>query len=203
MLDGTPTDATVVKLGEMRTANPRHTFGVMGRAGFEELLFRMCEADIVSLIGMAVSAEDTRNMKLEIVAELVNGVMAAVEDAPVDPNFEPKPVPADKLEFNKLPAHWRYTIRSQMTNAKLVQDYFGRHHDTQRGAKIAAIFNARYRSLKVQDLSPGSIMGKLHEGIVGIGIVTNDRLVAAQAVLAFLFDACDIFEDKPIDEVMA
>lgn len=198
MLDGTPTDATVLELGKMKAANPQHTFGVMGRAGFEERILAMSESDIISLFGMAVSAEDTRNMKLEIVAELVNGIMAAVENGPADPDPEPKPVPAEKLEFNLLPAHWRYTIRSHMPNAKLVEGYFGRHYDTQRGAKIAAIFNARYRSLKVQGLPPAAIMDTLYEGIVGIGTVTNERVVAAQAVLAFLFDACDIFEDKPI-----
>jgi hypothetical protein len=200
MLDGTPTDATVIKLGQMKAANPQHSFPVMGRAGFEERIFAMSEADVISLIGTAVSAEDTRNMKLEVVAELVNGIMAAVEDAPFDPFPEPKPVPADKLAFNQLPLHWCHTIRSQMANAKIVEGYFGRHHDTQRGPKIAAIFTGRYRLLKAQELSPNSIMGNLYEGIVGIGTVTNDRIVAAQAVLAFLFDACDIFEDKPIGE---
>ena len=199
LFDGTPTDATVIKLGEMREANPHHTFGVMGRAGFETRVFGLPEADIISLIGMAVSAEDTRNMRLEVVAELVDAIISAVDDTPLAGNQEPKPVPLDKLEFNKLPAHWCHTVRSQMPNVRLVEEYFGRHWEVDRGIKVAAIFNRRYRALKEQQLSPADIMGKLYEGIVGIGTVTNDRVVAAQGVLAFLFDSCDIFEDKPVE----
>src|SRR4051812_46647883 len=76
LLDGTATEATVVKLGEMRTAYPNHKFGVVGRAGFEQRIFGLPESDIIALIGMAVSAEDTRNMRLEVVAELINRIMA-------------------------------------------------------------------------------------------------------------------------------
>jgi hypothetical protein len=42
-------------------------------------------------------------------------------------------------------------------------------------------------------------MAGLYEAVVGIANVTNDRAVAAQALLAFLFHACDIFEDKPFE----
>lgn len=201
MLDGTPTDVTVTKLGQMRRDNPRHEFGHFGRAGFEACILGLPEADIISLIGMAVSAEQTRNMKLEVVAELVDGIMLAVDEAPFEGTPEPKAVPIDKLEFNKLPAHWCHTVRSQMPNVKLVVEYLGRHPDVEREEKVAAAFRARYRLLKEQNLSPADIMGALYEGIVGIGTVTNDRVVAAQAILSFLFDACDIFEDKP--KVMA
>ena len=93
-----------------------------------------------------------------------------------------------------------HTIRSQMANARLVEDYFGAHLDVERGTKIAALFRARYLPLKEQRLPPGDIMTGLYEAVVGVGTVTNDRAVAAQAVLAFLFDACDIFEDKPFKE---
>jgi hypothetical protein len=158
LLDGTATEATVVKLGEMRTAYPNHKFGVVGRAGFEQRIFGLPESDIIALIGMAVSAEDTRNMRLEVVAELINRIMAGVEEAPLNPAQEPKPVPMDKLEFNKLPKHWCHTIRSQMANARLVEAYFGAHLEVERGTKVAELFRARYLALKEQRLPPGDIM---------------------------------------------
>lgn len=200
LLDGSATDATVIKLGEMRLANAGHKFGLFGRATFEDTIFGLPEADIIALIGMAVTAEETRNMKLQVVAELVDGIMTAVEKAPLDDGLDPKPVPFRKLEFNKIPPHWRHMIRGQMANVPLVEEYFATHHDVERGQKIAATFKARYLALKEQGLSPGDIMENLHQGIVGIGTVTNDRIVAAGAILTFLFDACNIFEDKPEDE---
>lgn len=198
MLDGTPTEATVLKLGDLEVANPSHSFGVIGREGIEQRVFSLNEADIVSLIGPAVSAEDTRNMKLEIVAELVDAVIEAVEVSPLDGGAL-KPVPFGKLTFNGLPKHWCHTVVAAMPNIHHVRDYFRRHLDPERGARVAAIFNGRYLALKRQGLAPDSIMGNLYDDIVGIGSVTNDRVVAAQAVLAFLFDACDIFEDKPME----
>jgi hypothetical protein len=199
MLDGTPTDVTVVKLGKMKASNPHHAFSVMGRAGFEERVLALSEADILTLIGPAASAKDTRNMRLEVVADIIDGIMKAVDGAEPEDDTEPRAVPAEKLTFNAIPNHWRFTIRSHMANAKLVGDYLGRHPDVQRGPKIAAIFKARYRSLKEQALSPGTIMTKLYQGVVGVGTVDNERSVAANALLAFLFDSCDIFEDKQLD----
>jgi hypothetical protein len=40
-------------------------------------------------------------------------------------------------------------------------------------------------------------MRSLYEGITGVGSVSPERQVAAQALLAYLFEACDIFEDHP------
>jgi hypothetical protein len=55
----------------------------------------------------------------------------------------------------------------------------------------------RYQYLKAQNLEPRAIMSTLYEGITGIGAVTPERQVAAQALLAHLFESCDIFETAP------
>ena len=200
MLDGTPTDVTVVRIGEMRAAYPHHGFEVMGRAGFEKRVLALAEGEIVALIGPAASAEDTRNMRLETVAELVDAIMQAVDKTAAFGGSDPRPVPARKLEFNKLPNHWRHTIESQMANAKLAGEYLRLHPDPMRGPKIGAIFKARYLSLREQSLPPDAIMAKLHQAIIGVGAYDNERVVAANALLAYLFDACEIFEDKPSAE---
>lgn len=202
MLDGTPTDVTVLKLAEMRTAHPDHKFGLMGHSGFEDRIFKMAESDIVALIGAAASAEDTRNMRMELVAELIDATMAAVDQAPTFGDQDPLPVPAKKLDYNKLPNHWRHTIESQLVNAKLVGEYVRSHRDALRGPKIGKLFKTRYVSLKAQNLSPGSIMGKLHQHVIGVGAYDNERVVAANALLTYLFNACEIFEDAPLDIIL-
>ena len=40
-------------------------------------------------------------------------------------------------------------------------------------------------------------MSSLYDMIAGAGNVTPQRQIAAQALLAFLFESCDIFEDLP------
>ena len=198
MLDGTPTDVTVVKIAGMKAAYPQHSFSVMGRAGFEERVLGMAEGDIVALIGPAASAEDTRNMRLEVVAELIEATMAAVDRAPTFGGPDPAPVPAEKLAFNDLPNHWRHTIEAQMANAKHVEEYLSQHSDVLRGPRISAIFRTRYASLKAEGLRPGAIMARLHQAVIGVGAYDNERVVAANALLAYLFDSCDIFEDRPV-----
>jgi hypothetical protein len=55
----------------------------------------------------------------------------------------------------------------------------------------------RYQYLRAQNLPPSAIMSSLYEMVTGVGSVTPARQVAAQALLAFLFESCDIFEDDP------
>jgi len=40
-----------------------------------------------------------------------------------------KPVPLDKLEFNKLPGHWRWLISAGCQNSHHVATYLNRHPD--------------------------------------------------------------------------
>ena len=103
-------------------------------------------------------------------------------------------VPRDKLQANELPFYWYSLISAGWQNAHLVSEYFNNHHDPLRGETIAAMFRERYQYLRAQDLSPESVMDALYEHIVGIGTVHPARQVAAQALLAHLFESCEIFE---------
>jgi hypothetical protein len=44
-------------------------------------------------------------------------------------------------------------------------------------------------------------MGLLYELVTGIGHVPPQKQVAAQSLLAFLFENCDIFEREPTAQV--
>jgi hypothetical protein len=103
-------------------------------------------------------------------------------------------VPPDKLTFNKLPGHWRSMIAGGWQNTHFVQEYLDRHPEPMTGENIAQAFRVRYQYLKSQGLEPGNIMSSLYEDITGIGAVPPARQVAAQSLLAHLFESCDIFE---------
>jgi hypothetical protein len=79
----------------------------------------------------------------------------------------------------------------------LVKAYLDRHPDPLTGETIAQVFRLRYQYLNDQGLSPGGIMSSLYEMVAGTAGVTAARQVAAQALLAHLFESCDIFEDDP------
>jgi hypothetical protein len=195
LVDGLPIEA-VLKLKELETANVGHGFGFIGMEGFEERIFALELSKIEDLLGVVATSQDAQNMQAAELRDLVANVAEAADEAPFDVTTI-RPVPPDKLDFNKLPNHWRSLIANGWQNAHLVEQYLAHHHDPLTGERIAQALRVRYQYLKAQELSPSAIMVSLYELVTGIGSVTPARQVAAQALLAFLFESCDIFEDDP------
>ena len=195
LVDGLPTDA-ILKLRELSAADGQRTFGFVGMDDFGQILFSLEPSKIEVLLGPAATAQDAQNFQTAELRDLITAVMSATDASAIDVT-EIRPVPADKLDYNNLPSHWRSMIAGGWQNAHFVQEYLDRHPDPMTGERIAQDFRVRYEYLKAQNLEPGAIMSALYEGITGIGAVTPARQVAAQALLAHLFESCDIFETKP------
>jgi hypothetical protein len=195
LVDGLPIEA-VQKLESLKTANGGHGFGFIGLEGFEERIFALDLSKIEDLLGVAATSKDSQNMQPAELRDLVASVAQAADEAPFDVTTI-RPVPPDKLDFNKLPSHWRSLIASGWQNAHLVAKYLAGHHDPLIGERIAQSLRVRYQYLKTQNLSSSAIIASLYEFVVGTGPVAPERQVAAQALIAFLFESCDIFEDDP------
>ena len=192
-VDGLPIEA-VETLTSLQKANKKQSFSFFGLESFESTIFALDESQIEDLLGIAASASDTLNLQISELRDLVNSVeLAAMEVTSV----QVLPVPVDKLVFNKLPAHWAKLIEFGWGNAPLVAEYLANRPEPLIAEQLAEHFRNRYAYLKGQSIGPGAIMSSLYEMITGTGIVTPQRQVAAQALLAFLFESCDIFEDQP------
>jgi hypothetical protein len=195
LVDGLPMDA-ILKLEALKQANKSHAFAFMGMEGFEATIFVLPVAKIDGLLGMAATAQDAQNFQTTELRDLVAAIIQATDAYPIDVSAI-RPVPSDKLDFNKLPGHWRSMIAGGWQNAHLVEQYLRQHHDSMIGERIAQGFRVRYQYYKAQNLDAGSIMSSLYEGVTGFGVVPPARQVAAQALLAYLFESCDIFETPP------
>jgi hypothetical protein len=195
LVDGLPIEA-VVKLKELEAANTSHSFGFIGMEGFETRIFALEVSKIEDLLGVAATSNDALNMQTQELRDLVANVAKARDEAPFDVTTI-RPVPADKLDFNKLPNHWRSLIANGWQNSHLVGQYLAGHHEPLTGERIAQVLRVRYQYLKAQNLSPSAIMASLYDLVTGVGSVAPARQVAAQALLAFLFESCEIFEDDP------
>jgi len=194
-VDGLPIQA-VEKLEAMRNADEKRKFGFISSEGFEARIFSLEPQKIEELLGPAATATDAHNLQPTELRDLIASVAAAAEN--IKSELDPiRPVPVEKLTLNKLPGHWHSLISGGCQNAHHVSTYLNRHHDPLAGEKIAQMFRDRYQYLKTENLPPGAIMSALYEMVTGIGNVTPQRQVAAQALLAFLFESCDIFEDDP------
>lgn len=194
--DGLPVEA-VTTMDGLRQANPKLTFGFVGIEGFSDRIFRLESFQIESLLGPAATDSDATNFDSAALRNLVQHLCHEADAIDFDPQ-DLRPVPPHKLIFNNLPNHWKHLIAGGWKNAHLVGQYFDRHRDPLTGDRIAKLFRDRYAYLKGQHLAAGDIMASLYELVTGIGSVPPQKQVAAQSLLAFLFENCDIFDREPV-----
>lgn len=192
LVSGLPIEAAQ-KIEELKRTGA-HMVGVFGPASLWAIVDELKETELFNLLGPAATAEDSQNLKLDEVRRLTDSLMTSIS-AGIVPNGPIKPVPSDKLTFNQLPGHWVQLLTMASSNGLFVQEYFEQNSDVELGTKIAQAFSSRYLALKQEALAPGQIMDALYEQTTGMGSVSTVRQVAAQALLAYLFDACEIFED--------
>lgn len=198
LVDGLPVEA-ISKLDELRKANPGIVFGFIGLEGIEGRIAQLNSDDVAELLGPQATNKDAQDIQPAELQALVQGIVSSVFDgAPASGPIAP--VPSDKLDANGLPNHWHQMIEHGWKNAYYVAEYFERHHDPLIGERIASLFRERYQYLRSQALSTEAIMDNLYEFVVGIGSVPPARQVAAQALLAHLFESCDIFENITVGE---
>jgi hypothetical protein len=196
LVDGLPTEA-LEKLEELRIADENRKFGFIGMEGFEERIFDLEQSKIEDLLGIVATSHDANDFQVAELRDLIAGIATAADDIEFDVTAI-KPVPPEKLAFNNLPSHWRSLISGGWQNAHLVTSYIDRHNDPLIGERIAQVFRIRYEYLKSQHLTPRAIMLGLYDLVTGVGSVSPPRQVAAQAILAYLFENCDIFESQPV-----
>jgi hypothetical protein len=194
-VEGLPIDA-VQKLEELRSKNKKRKFGFVSLEGFEDRIFKLDAAAIEGLLGPVATNAHAHNFQPQELKQIIAAIASAADELPVTSN-PIGTVPVDKLVFNKLPGHWHWLISAGWQNAHHVSGYLNRHHDPLVGEKVAQIFRDKYKYLRAQNLAPGAIMSALYEFVTGVGSVSPSRQVAAQALLAYLFESCDIFEDAP------
>jgi len=198
LVDGLPIDA-VLKMEEIQKENPDVHIGFVGVEAIEGIIGELSPSVITELLGPVATNKDAQELQVTALQELVNGIIVGIDD---HRGLEDAigPVPVDKLDGNNLPSHWRALIAGGWQNARIVTEYFDRHPRPLIGEEIAALFNERYKYLKAQGLEPASIMDQLYEFVTGTGLVSPARQVAAQALLAYFFESCDIFENVSAEE---
>ncbi len=195
LVSGVPVEL-VQKIDGLAKSYQQHKFGLFGPPAIAKVVLNLGADDLLLLLGPAATAADSRNLRIEDVRNLVQDLMDKIQKPPAL-EMDIKPVPLEKLAFNNLPGHWVGLIKLGTQNAGYVEEYISRHRDPEVGERLARIFGDRYKALKLDGLNPGEIMDGLYELIVGVGVVTPQRQVAACALLAHLFESCDIFEKTP------
>jgi hypothetical protein len=193
--DGRLPPHVIEELLKLNQANPRIT---ITHWGLEELMIEFRQLDLVALeswYGPAMTSVDKVNLGFED----LKAVLTHITTAQGLTASEPKEVPFGKIEYNLLSPAVVSFLKVGMEKAPLVKAFFDGWKNPTYGVQVVGAFKKRYSDLRDQTptLHPDEIFGHLEEWAGGNADVTPKHKVAVLAVLAYLFDSCDIFEEPP------
>lgn len=163
--------------------------------GFNDLreeLFRLRDADVAALLGPVPSAKDFGQLGFAKLKEVLQTIYR--QPPPTEPDLSP--VPEDKVEINRLSKDTEILINAGRRKSPLVRDFLARYPDPQFGDEVVQSFKDKYQELKRAGREPDRIFQDLMIFAGGDKIGDTGHQAAVLAVLAYLFDQCDIFENS-------
>lgn len=168
----------------------------IGQCGLEEMLstFRQLSLqDLESWFGPSLTMEANINLGYD---DLL-AVLAHIKIAPAPMASEVKDVSRGKLEANLLSQAVADFLKIGMQKSQLVMQFFNTWNKPVYGEQIASAFKSQYAALRdaTPPLHPDEIFGRLEAWAGGMANTTPTHKAAVLAVMAYLFDRCEIFED--------
>lgn len=162
--------------------------------GLSEILQRvrrLARADLIALFGAVPTRHDFLNIQFPELQTILNFI--AAQPAPSVPDIHP--VPVTKMDFNGLTPGIRSFLSAGRLRARAVEDYFRRCSDVELGDRIAEAFRNEYRLCRDRGLGVEDLFASLQTFAAGQPPLSIGRSAAVWVILAYLFDACDIFEE--------
>jgi len=167
-----------------------------GRTQFERAILGLPEPDIEDLLSNDATDDDFRSVQPQEILAVVAVVMNHRSERRAG-DEEPVVVPFEKLEFNGLEVVFKDRMLSGFKNARSVERLLRNHVNPLLEGDLAAVYKAKYLDLDCQGLTPGEIMDELYDFTLAGERGTTHREVAVWSVLAYMFETCTIFKDRP------
>lgn len=180
-------------LAKLRRDNPKIK---IGHFGYEEMLakFRQLSLqDLESWFGPSLTMEANINLGY---SDLI-AVLEHIRITPAPTPSEVKDVSRGKIEANLLSQAVADFLKIGMQKSALVARFFNNWKSPTYGEQIAQAFKSEYVTLRdaVPPLHPDEIFGRLETWAGGTANTSPTHKAAVLAVMAYLFDKCEIFED--------
>ena len=168
--------------------------------GFEELCaeaLSLEEDDLVSLLGFTAptdaQARDVSFNDLKL-------VLMSIARQPVTPDREVRPVPPEKLAESNLSEGPSFLLKLGMLKSDRVAKFFESWPDPQFGNQVVESFRQEYLILRRTAISPDEAFQELLAFAGGLDGKTSEHPGAVLAVLAYLFEECEIFGKPPEED---
>ncbi len=168
----------------------------IGHCGWEEMLTKFRQLtlqDLESWFGPSLTMEAIVNLGyIDLMA-----VLKHISVAPAPTTSEVKDVSRGKIEANLLSQVVADFLKIGMQKSPLVMQFFDNWKNPVYGEQIASAFKNQYVVLRdaTPALHPDEIFGQLEFWAGGVVNTTPTHRAAVLAVMAYLFDKCEIFED--------
>lgn len=172
---------------------PEISFRVWGENEIRNLTMSLTENQLQDLWGLAPTQEVFERLSFEDIRGVVSAI-EAINPENIPLNAVIPLVSRTKLEKNNLSEDVADFLRMGRKKEVLVQEYFDRHCRPDFGERIAQTFQKKYQELKGMGFLPDDIFSLLQE-FSGKMNGTPKRQSAVLAVMSYLFERCDIFED--------
>ncbi len=188
---GVPPDV----LKKLLDINGENGIQVVGwcEAELHDEFFRLSLEDQAWILGPTPTAQSFARIQMKDVVDVANAI--AQLEAP--PPSEVREVPAGKLKANLLSASVQNLLTMGSRKSRLLKKLFDEWHDPQLGDRIAKAFRSKYENLRSDNVVADEAFFELWK-FAGGGLQKSiNHEAAVLAVLAFLFEECEIFEAPP------
>lgn len=182
--------AVVKKITDLKTDNPELEITHWGMSELKAQAMLLSTQKLEDLLGAVPTAEQLNNLGFEELRLVVESIARSTPEADVDILS----VPPGKLDANALSDDIRGYLRLGMGRSNRVGEFFRRYHDPELGDAVAERFKTEYAALKTAGHHPDEIFQRLLVFAAGPERLPLPREAAIMAVLAYLFESCDIFE---------
>jgi hypothetical protein len=141
--------------------------------------------------------QDLRNLDRGDIAEAVAGL--ALQSASWLPDAADLPiVDPRKLDFNQLSEFPRRLITAGIAQARMVEGYFDNNPDPTLRDRAGMLMKVEWFNLQRNSVTGDEAFDVLY-GRVAANVQGSREATASLALLAFLFESCDIFDNPPAD----
>lgn len=180
-------------LASLRQSNPQIRIGTCGYEEMLKMFRRLRLEDLESWFGPSLTMEANINLGFSDLA----AVLTHIRITPLPTTLEVKDVSRGKIEANLLSQAVADFLKIGMQKSPLVEQFFNWSKSPTYGDQIANSFNTEYKRLRdnVPQLHPDEIFGRLEAWAGGTANSSPAHKAAVLAVMAYLFDKCEIFED--------
>lgn len=192
--DGLPPDVTQAIL-LVKNANSSLTIEQWPPTRLLELSQYLTEERLIRLFGHPPREEDMRTLDRSDIAAVVAGL--AMEAASWRPGSDLPVVDPRKLDYNELSETPRRLITAGIAQSSMVGGYFDNHPDPNLRDRIAMQMKLEWQRIQAA-ATPDDAFDHLFDHVASHASGSRG-LTSSLALFAYLFEACDIFENPPAD----